>query len=201
MHHGNTRSRWTAFGAPLEAGARIGAYRIVRPIASGGMGAVYEAVQDQPRRSVALKVLPTRILSPSSLRRFQYESELLGRLSHPNIAHVFEAGTYADGDVHFLPPISGGSAGLAPGYEAPLRAEDAVALLARHLLARQVVHDVVLSDVRSHAAHLRARAVEREQGQHGLTDLGSVEEAAAGEDDTDSYHDKTSLSAVVSGPP
>lgn len=38
----------------------------------------------------------------------------------------------ADGDVHFLPPISGGSAGLAPAYEAPLRAEDAVALLARH---------------------------------------------------------------------
>jgi hypothetical protein len=42
-------------GAPLSA--TIGRYRIVRLIGEGGMGAVYEAEQDQPRRTVALKVI------------------------------------------------------------------------------------------------------------------------------------------------
>jgi tetratricopeptide (TPR) repeat protein len=78
---------------------RIGQYHIKRVIASGGMGTVYEAVQEQPRRTVAVKLMRSGIASPSALRRFEYESQLLARLRHPGIAQVYQAGTHRDGDV------------------------------------------------------------------------------------------------------
>ncbi len=76
---------------------RIGHYSIRRVIASGGMGVVYEAIQNQPHRTVALKVLRRGIASPSTLRRFEYESQILARLRHPHIAQVYEAGTHNEG--------------------------------------------------------------------------------------------------------
>jgi tetratricopeptide (TPR) repeat protein/predicted Ser/Thr protein kinase len=57
------------------------------------MGAVYEAEQDQPRRSVALKVIKAAWASPEMLRRFEQESQALGRLQHPGIAQIYEAGS------------------------------------------------------------------------------------------------------------
>ncbi|MHC5003981.1 MAG: serine/threonine protein kinase [Planctomycetota bacterium] len=76
---------------------RIGDYEIRRRIASGGMGTVYEAAQAHPRRLVALKVLRQGVASREALRRFRHEAEILGRLRHPNVAQVFEAGTHDDG--------------------------------------------------------------------------------------------------------
>lgn len=75
----------------------IGRYRVKRLIGTGGMGAVYEAMQEQPRRIVALKVMKRGIGSRSALRRFEYEAQLLARLRHQGIAQVFEAGTHDDG--------------------------------------------------------------------------------------------------------
>lgn len=87
-------------GAPTRQmiSKQIGAYTIKRLIGSGGMGAVYEAMQQQPRRIVALKVMKAGVTSKSSLRRFEYESQLLARLRHPNIADVYDAGTHDDGE-------------------------------------------------------------------------------------------------------
>jgi tetratricopeptide (TPR) repeat protein len=76
---------------------QIGRYRICRVIASGGMGMVYEAQQDHPQRLVALKVLRRDAASPSALKRFKHETEILGRLKHPNIAQVYDAGTFDEG--------------------------------------------------------------------------------------------------------
>lgn len=75
----------------------IGRFRIVRVIGEGGMGVVYEAEQDHPHRTVALKVIRTGIASPSLLRRFELEAEALGRLQHPGIAQIYEAGTFDTG--------------------------------------------------------------------------------------------------------
>src|SRR4051794_11685994 len=71
---------------------RIGCYRIVRMLGQGGMGIVYEAEQDRPRRTVALKVIKPGFANPNLLRRFELEAEALGRLQHPGIAQIFEAG-------------------------------------------------------------------------------------------------------------
>lgn len=78
----------------LESGRSIGSYEIVREIACGGMGTVYEAMQQNPRRRVALKVLNRDVTSPETRRRFEDEAAILARLHHPGIAQVLEAGTF-----------------------------------------------------------------------------------------------------------
>jgi len=70
----------------------IGQYRILRAIGAGGMGDVYEAQQETPRRSVAIKLMRSGIASDALVRRFRREVEFIGRLSHPGIAQVYEAG-------------------------------------------------------------------------------------------------------------
>jgi len=75
--------------------SKIGRYQIVRKLGEGGMGVVYEAIQDQPRRTVALKVIRGAIASSSTRRRFEYEAEILGQLRHPGIAQIYEAATTA----------------------------------------------------------------------------------------------------------
>ena len=78
-------------------GTRIGAYDVHRLIAAGGMGAVFEATQDRPRRTVALKLIRQGIASRAALRRFEYETQILARLRHPGIAQIYQAGTHDDG--------------------------------------------------------------------------------------------------------
>jgi non-specific serine/threonine protein kinase/serine/threonine-protein kinase len=56
---------------------RIGRYRVIRLLGAGGMGIVYEAEQEQPRRIVALKVIKPGFASPGMLRRFERESQAL----------------------------------------------------------------------------------------------------------------------------
>lgn len=75
----------------------IGRYRVIRKIGEGGMGAVYEAEQENPRRSVAVKLLQRGAASRRILRRFRQEAEILGRLQHPGIAQILEAGVTPDG--------------------------------------------------------------------------------------------------------
>ena len=78
-------------------GTKIGSCTLKRIIGSGGMGTVYEAVQEQPRRRVALKMMKRGITSRSATRRFEFESQTLARLKHQGVAQVYEAGTHDDG--------------------------------------------------------------------------------------------------------
>src|SRR5262245_57827773 len=80
---------------------RIGRYRILRLLGEGGMGVVYEAEQDNPRRPVALKVIRPGLASPALLKRFAQEAQILGRLHHPGIAQIYEAGVAEDGQPFF----------------------------------------------------------------------------------------------------
>ncbi|MEL6905139.1 MAG: serine/threonine-protein kinase [Planctomycetota bacterium] len=77
---------------------RIGPYRVVAELGRGGMGVVYEAVQETPQRHVAVKVLRADVVTPEMLRRFEQESRVLARLNHPGIAQIFESGTDRSGD-------------------------------------------------------------------------------------------------------
>ncbi|MGH7242019.1 MAG: protein kinase domain-containing protein [Phycisphaerales bacterium] len=91
----------------LPSDKKIGNFHILGVLGSGGMGVVYVAQQERPKRTVALKVMRRVLGDPNSasaqriLRRFEHEAELLGRLHHPGIAQIYEAGTYtADGLTH-----------------------------------------------------------------------------------------------------
>jgi serine/threonine protein kinase len=78
----------------------LGEYRLLREIGRGGMGMVYEAVQESLGRHVALKILPGHGLgSATYLERFRREARAAGRLHHTNIVPVF--GTGECGGVHY----------------------------------------------------------------------------------------------------
>ncbi len=78
---------------PRHVGARVGRYTIVRLLGAGGRGVVYEALQDEPRRRVALKVVASNAHDSDRLR---YEAEILGRLQHASVAMVHESGHDAE---------------------------------------------------------------------------------------------------------
>jgi tetratricopeptide (TPR) repeat protein len=80
-------------------GATLGGFEVLRQIGAGGMGAVYEARQQRPQRTVALKALSTGFPSERARLRFEDEAEILARLRHPGIAQVLEAGTATVGHV------------------------------------------------------------------------------------------------------
>ena len=70
----------------------IGSYSVVGILGRGGTSVVYEATQRNPSRSVALKVFNTRSLEADALRRFEKEAQIMGRISHPCIAKIYESG-------------------------------------------------------------------------------------------------------------
>ncbi len=76
-------------GPPLE---RVGAYRILRKIGQGGSAVVYEAEQENPRRRVAVKIVHAGPGSRNLQRRFVREIQILGELTHPGIARIYDAG-------------------------------------------------------------------------------------------------------------
>ncbi|MFM8952678.1 MAG: WD40 repeat domain-containing serine/threonine protein kinase [Planctomycetaceae bacterium] len=78
----------------LTAGARLGDVTIVRLIAEGGMGRVYEGLQGHPCRTVAVKLIRPGLLSAAAAKRFEHEAHILGRLTHPGIARIYSAGVH-----------------------------------------------------------------------------------------------------------
>jgi serine/threonine protein kinase len=77
-----------------EHTTQVPGFTVRRLLGTGGMGAVYEAEQHSPRRLVALKVLRPELCTGATVRRFQVEAEILGRLQHEGIAEVFAAGVH-----------------------------------------------------------------------------------------------------------
>lgn len=92
----------SAWDPTAPAGTSIGPYRVLREIGRGGMGVVYEAQQERPRRPVALKViLGGRHVDATTVRMFQREADSLARLKHPGIAAIYESGSTDEGQ-HFF---------------------------------------------------------------------------------------------------
>lgn len=83
----------------LLVGQRLGAYRIIREIGRGGMGAVYlaERDDDQYHKQVAIKVVKRGMDTADLLRRFRTERQILANLDHPYIAHLLDGGSSPDG--------------------------------------------------------------------------------------------------------
>jgi WD40 repeat protein/predicted Ser/Thr protein kinase len=119
----------------------FGRYRILRLHGEGGMGTVYEAEQDSPRRTVALKVIRPGLLSPEFVKRFRIEAQILGRLQHPGIAQVYEAGMGEDGRPFFALEFIRGMPLDEYARSRDLDAAARLELLARVCDAVQHAHD------------------------------------------------------------
>ncbi len=129
---------------PSPMPERVGRYTPMRVIGVGAMGVVYEALQDRPRRSVALKLLPQGTLDSERSMRLAQEAEALGRLRHPGIAQVFEGGFVERGGVAqpFLAmELVSGTDLAAYARQNDLGIEERVVLLARVADAIQHAHE------------------------------------------------------------
>lgn len=82
-------------------GQKFGPYRIVRKIGEGGMGAVYQAVQEHLGKSVAIKVLSPKLVHDDDVvARFRREMKAAGQIEHPHVVRAMDAGEI-DG-THYL---------------------------------------------------------------------------------------------------
>ena len=72
---------------------RLGNFRLIRQIGRGGMGVVYEAIEEPLNRTVAVKLLPSSCVSdPIYQARFENEARAAAQLHHPNIVPIYRAG-------------------------------------------------------------------------------------------------------------
>lgn len=116
-------------------GTQFGPFRILSKIASGGMGVVYKAEQNHPRRMVAIKLLRRGLSSRSAVRRFQFEVQALGLLQHAGIARIFEAGVKSVDDASIpyfaMEIVEGGRSITAVANERGLSTHQRLALIAQ----------------------------------------------------------------------
>ncbi|MFN0136715.1 MAG: protein kinase domain-containing protein [Phycisphaerae bacterium] len=131
---------------------RFRGYRVVREIARGGQGAVYEAIQAGTQRRVAIKVIHRPRGEGSESARFAQEVRFLAQLRHPNIITIHESGTVDEADFLVMDYVEGDSLSewLARRVEA-VRAGTAIAAVTLRGLVTLLA--TVCEAV--HAAHLR----------------------------------------------
>jgi Leucine-rich repeat (LRR) protein len=129
--------------APLAIGAvrRVAHYRVVRQIGAGGMGAVFEAVDDRLGRRVALKLIRGNGDDPQSVARFRAEAEACARLRHPGIVAVHDVGQTEDGTNWFAMDLVEGATLGTWARERQRTFRERVAVLAETARAVQHAHD------------------------------------------------------------
>jgi Protein kinase domain len=122
-------------------GGEIGRFRLVREVGSGGMGIVYEAVDLELERTVALKLVRPGLSADGAFReRFERERRAQARLDHPNIVHVYGGGETPDGRLYLATQfVEGADLGrlLAEGPRSPA---EAVRILAQIAAALDFAH-------------------------------------------------------------
>jgi serine/threonine-protein kinase len=118
-------------------------YRIESRIGEGGMGQVYLGEHVRMRRKCAIKIMrPALLHEPEALQRFTREAENASRLSHPNIASIFDFGETADGVVYLaMEFVDGGSLSDILGTDA-VHPEVAADIIGQAADALQAAHDM-----------------------------------------------------------
>ena len=169
-----------------RTGQRLGAWEIVRPVGTGGMGEVFEArrADGSFEGRAAVKLLKRGMDSAAVLRRFAQERQALARLSHPHIARLLDAGASEEGLPYFVLEFVDGQSIDAAVRGLPLEARlrlflqlaDAVAHAHRNLLVhRDLKPGNVLVNTEGQVKLLDfgiAKALDPLEGNEGNTTVG-----------------------------
>lgn len=153
----------------LEAGMRLGPYLLECRLGAGGMGDVWQATHERLEKTVALKLLPPRMMrDPELISRFEREMKAVGRLNHPHVVQAYDGGV-ADG-LHFLAMeyIDGQNLSEFVQSEGPLSVDRAVDLIRQAALGLSAAHrrGLVHRDIKPGNLMLSR------DGQLKITDLG-----------------------------
>jgi hypothetical protein len=95
------------FAIALAPGANLGHYIIQKSLGAGGMGVVFEAMDQKLHRTVAIKVLPPGLIDEDTRIRFLREAQVASALNHPNIVTVYEVGRESGIDFIVMERIGG----------------------------------------------------------------------------------------------
>jgi|SaaInlStandDraft_1057018.scaffolds.fasta_scaffold180446_1 hypothetical protein len=125
-----------------RVGSSIGNYRLVAHLGSGGMGAVYRAINLSLNKEVALKTLPAhRMKNPKAVSRFQREMRAIGKLDHPNIVRALDAGE-ADGQPFLVMELMEGvNLSSLICQSGTLSIPDACEVIRQAAIGLQYIHD------------------------------------------------------------
>ncbi|MCP4261995.1 MAG: protein kinase [Planctomycetes bacterium] len=208
-----------------KPGSEIGRYQLVQVIGEGGMGIVYLAEQEKPiKRQVALKVIKPGMDSKRVIARFEAERQALALLDHPNIAHVYDAGTTEAGRPYFVMEYIKGLSITEHCDRHKLTIEDRLRLFlqvcqaVQHAHQKGIIHrDIKPSNIlistldneavpkiidfgvaKALAQPLTERTLVTELGQlFGTPEYMSPEQADEGSEDIDTRSDIYSLGVVL----
>ena len=151
-------------------GQSLGRYHILEQLGEGGMATVYKAYDTRLETDVAMKVIRTENILPStlerSLKRFEREAKALARLTHPNIVKVTDYGEYEDKPYLVMPYLPGGT--LKQKLGKPIPWQEAARLLLPIARALDFAHrqNMIHRDVKPSNILITA------DGEPMLTDFG-----------------------------
>src|SRR5690348_15602835 len=169
VYEGNDRRQERARerDVTLETGTRLGPYEIRERIGAGGMGVVFRALDTRLRRDVAIKILPPGVDFEGAHARFERERLALAKLSHPNIATLFDVGEQ-DGVSYLVMEYVAGQSLAARLAEGPLPVDDAITLASEiaHALAEAHEQGIVHRDLKP------ANVVVTQKGHAKVLDFG-----------------------------
>lgn len=161
----------------------FGDYELIREIARGGMGVVFEARQMSLNRTVALKmILSGHLASAGDVQRFRVEAEAAGHLDHPHIVPIYDIGEQEGQHYFSMKFVDGGSLSHKAGTGKPADMAQIVATVARavhHAHQRGILHrDLKPANIlldREGQPHVTDFGLAKKvEGDSGLTHSGAI---------------------------
>ena len=132
---------------PVKALPRVGSYRLLQPLGSGGMSSVFHGVHVETGHEVAVKILPRALAkNPTLLQRFLREAKSAEALEHKNIAAIYDRGFDQGRHYLVLEYIEGGDLHERVRKSGPLAIAEAVKAIRavaeglRYALGQGVIH-------------------------------------------------------------
>ena len=161
----------------LAPGTRLGVYRITGVLGRGGMGVVYQGVDEKLGRPVAIKLIARALLEdPRSSGRFKREATGAAAVSHPGVARILDMGSTPNGHFLVLELLTGGTLKELVKRRGRLPWREAAAIGAKIAEGLAAIHEAGLVH-----RDLKPENVLLDAGGHPkITDFGLVRRTAAG---------------------